>query len=426
MSFHTYVPSAGFNSWPTYGTGPVPAQTPHALGTNTSSHLNTALKQIDELSNDVEMQDAASDSSVYVIVDTNILLHHFEVLSQFVEDVERLSVPLTVVIPGAVINELDGQKNRDGLAWFARRASSWLLKKIREKKCVRGQANEQTRKKSGNWKVRDKLTMETNDDLIVDCCMYFFARHHRTFLCSQDTNLLIHCLSGYDETLPTPETICPLPKWSSREIARVMYPNASEKDLNHFSSYRASYSKNIRSSPASKPAAVSTGGDDSMMIDDDEPVEEALLPSHELDLLHIQVIEHFTRLLVELVNRVGGDEVRTPVKEGVNLSRHAPVWQQKRIPVSRWSAADCLEYLASKKKPPHSSPSVGTFLTMPYKTETGSRRGQDWSRRDWEVALATLEKIGEAWGEDSIKESLVVLQPHWVDIFMMKMKPTGI
>jgi hypothetical protein len=46
------------------------------------------------------------------------------------------------------------QKNRDGLAWFARRASSWLLKKVKERRTVKGQTHEETCKASGNWKVR--------------------------------------------------------------------------------------------------------------------------------------------------------------------------------------------------------------------------------------------------------------------------------
>jgi hypothetical protein len=48
----------------------------------------------------------------------------------------------------------DRQKNRDGLAWFSRRASAWLLKKIKERKTVKGQANEETCKRSGNWRIR--------------------------------------------------------------------------------------------------------------------------------------------------------------------------------------------------------------------------------------------------------------------------------
>lgn len=51
---------------------------------------------------------------------------------------------------------MDGrQKNRGGLAWFARRASSWLLDRIKERKSVRGQANGETCKASGKWKSRE-------------------------------------------------------------------------------------------------------------------------------------------------------------------------------------------------------------------------------------------------------------------------------
>ena len=47
------------------------------------------------------------------------------------------------------------QKNRDGLAWFARRASAWLLKKVKERKFVKGQALNETCKSSGNWRTRE-------------------------------------------------------------------------------------------------------------------------------------------------------------------------------------------------------------------------------------------------------------------------------
>lgn len=53
-------------------------------------------------------QPPPSEYAIFFVVDTNILLHHFDVLSQFLEDVERLSLPLVIVIPGAVILELDG------------------------------------------------------------------------------------------------------------------------------------------------------------------------------------------------------------------------------------------------------------------------------------------------------------------------------
>lgn len=49
-----------------------------------------------------------SELAMYLVLDTNILLHHFETLAQFVDDVERQALPVIVILPGAVIYELDG------------------------------------------------------------------------------------------------------------------------------------------------------------------------------------------------------------------------------------------------------------------------------------------------------------------------------
>ena len=64
-----------------------------------------------------------SEFAIFLIVDTNIFLHHFEVLTQFVEDIERLSLPVIVIVPGAVIYELDGcvfdDYQIDLVKWFS-------------------------------------------------------------------------------------------------------------------------------------------------------------------------------------------------------------------------------------------------------------------------------------------------------------------
>jgi len=49
-----------------------------------------------------------SEELTLLIIDTNILLHHFEALQQFIADVEALSLPVKIVVPGIVICELDG------------------------------------------------------------------------------------------------------------------------------------------------------------------------------------------------------------------------------------------------------------------------------------------------------------------------------
>ncbi|KAF9008967.1 PIN domain-containing protein [Cyathus striatus] len=364
-----------------------------------NSHLHTTLLRIDKLANeDVEMKAPISEFHACVVIDTNILLHHLDVLKQFVEDIERRSFPLSIIIPGVVIYELDRQKNRNGLAWYARRASSWLLEKVKEKRSVRGQANEETCKLSGNWKtidVNDGTPAERrNDGLILDCCMYF-ARRWATWLCCNDKNL---CIEAERDSR----------RWSSRDIVRRIWGEAAQTagvDISGFAGYSASYQY----------------VDEENKKEDEDVMMVGAKPSHALDLLHLEVIGHFTRLLMELVIRVGGDEVAQ--RRGA-LSRHAPGWQQK-AGLHEWDAQDYVEYLGSKKRVQTGSPDVGLFLSRPY-SRRGARRGQDWSRRDWEVGLRHVGEIGRAWDEGSIEESLAVLEPHWSRIFALKMRPTGL
>jgi len=146
-----------------------------------NTHLFATLQRIDEFSNkDVEMQvrfhvyrnalptfvtkvrtrycnpqGPLSEELTIFVLDTNILLEFLEVIQAFVSEVEEQGLPVLLVIPGVVIYELDGQKNREGLSWFARRASTWLLKKVKERRSVKGQALDETCKPSRNWKKRD-------------------------------------------------------------------------------------------------------------------------------------------------------------------------------------------------------------------------------------------------------------------------------
>lgn len=197
-------------------------------------------------------------------------------------------------------------------------------------------------------------------------------------------------------------------------------------DLSYFGSYRLSY-KDPKSKLIALAPTTPQADEDMMMVDEDASVPEILLPSHALDLLHIQVVDHFTTLLVELVGRVGSPEIHSHDEPdgGTSASRHAPQWQSHERHYSEWTSAECLGYLDSKKRVPTTSPRVDVFLSKPY-TSRGARRGQDWSRRDWEIALRGLERIGDTWEEVSLGESLGVLDRHVLEIFAMKMRPTGI
>ncbi|KAG1907081.1 PIN domain-containing protein [Suillus fuscotomentosus] len=390
-----------------------------------STHLFETLKSIDEFSNsltlrDVEMQAPLSEELTVVVLDTNILLEYLDVIQVFVTEVEERGLPVLIIIPGVVIYELDGQKNRERLSWFARRASSWLLKKVKERRSVKGQALNETCKASGNWKKRDLDAVlefgseRSNDSLIIDCCKYFL-RQRRTFLCSKDKLLIVEAESEFVLTIsPSRNT------FSSQDIAEALF-GAEAAARFKFSKYHATYQNSLENLIQVTPAPEQD--DDVMDVDDDaSSVPQLLQPSHSLDLLHVQVIDYFTGLLLELVARVAGPDVRSFGCSN-SASKHAPSYSRKNF--ATWGAVDCLDYLGAKKRLPRTSPRVDTFMTRPYEG-VGARRGQDWSRRDWETALKGLREIGNDWQEGSIRESVPAAELHISRVFAMPMRPTGL
>lgn len=200
-------------------------------------------------------------------------------------------------------------------------------------------------------------------------------------------------------------------------------------DLSRFAPHKPRYRSStvIQDTPiAGQPSAPVEA--DGMDIDDDSPAlaPEILLPSHALDLLHVQVVEHFKRLLVELVGRVGEfTDIRHGQQPagGVMRSMHAPKTPEKHY--SHWDTSESLEYLNTKKRLPNSYPRLEVFLALPY-TRRGARRGQDWSRKDWEVGLNALANLAAIWEEGYIQESLDGLKPVLENVFASRMRPTGI
>jgi hypothetical protein len=191
-------------------------------------------------------------------------------------------------------------------------------------------------------------------------------------------------------------TIVPRHHWCSRDLARCLFGDIA--GIEQFAIYKEYYQD------------ATEDRDFDMIIDDQD--ESGWTPQHPLNLLHQALIDHFTRLLVELVGRVGGDEVRleTSVEEEAHLSRHAP----RRRHYSRWSVSECVEYLNRSKNIEPRNPPAERFLLKvdPKKSVPYARRGWEWSRRDWEIALNNLRETAVAWGDVSIPESLYYLQQH--------------
>lgn len=224
--------------------------------------------------------------------------------------------------------------------------------------------------------------------------------------------------------LPAIHTISPSRSrhWGSRDIANTVFGHTL--DLSKFAAHSPTYHLSAIIDTGAPQSYVEE--DDGMDVDEDpsSPTTEVLLPSHALDLLHIQVIEHFTRLLVELVGRVGGFSDPKGLEGGTGLSRYAPKAPQSNY--KDWDALQCLEYLYSIRRFHQStSPRVEIFLSLPY-TRRGARRGQDWSWRDWDCGLEALGTIGDLWQEGYIRESISWLLPNMETVFSTRMRPTGI
>lgn len=54
-----------------------------------------------------ELQDAFIPE-LYLVLDTNVLIDYLDVMKRFNEDIERLSLPITIIIPNVLLSELDG------------------------------------------------------------------------------------------------------------------------------------------------------------------------------------------------------------------------------------------------------------------------------------------------------------------------------
>jgi hypothetical protein len=60
-----------------------------------------------------------------------------------------------------------------------------------------------------------------------------------------------------------------------------------------------------------------------------------------------------------------------------------------------------------------------------YPDKRGGRKGQDWTRGDWEGCVLTLEEIGRRWEYEELRESSEVLMRFTRATFLLRMRPTG-
>lgn len=298
-----------------------------------------------------------------------------------------------------------------------------------------------------------------NDHLIIDCAQHFQAKHGNTILCSADQNLCIiahsqgvlllsstadaqaelrHCDSqGLPIMTPPQRTV-----WTSREIALNLY-GAEFPYLSGFSSSNAAYREKAKrggntgrwasnhtrelprlpwnvlkhdvyswsGAPSASGSISEDEASDAMMIDDEDGGESLSTEETPLNVLHDDVRDYFTRLLLQLVSKVGGAEVQK-LGDPLMQSQHAPGYLKKGF--TAWNASDCLLFLYDKSrtlKGQMLSPAPEVFLSKRY-TAQGARNGWEWSPADWRVALENLVKVGAVFEDRSLGESVADLTPY--------------
>ena len=152
--------------------------------------------------------------------------------------------------------------------------------------------------------------------------------------------------------------------------------------------------------------------------------EEPMRPSHPLDVLHLEVVEHFSHLLLGVVDRVGGPEVPWYGPQGGQVSQHAPSWT--RIGFAEWTPRECVQYLGRKEGLGASQTELDKLANfLMYPDKRGGRKGQDWTRSDWDSCVLGLELIGTRWEDDELRESAEEVKRFARGTFLLRMKPTG-
>lgn len=305
---------------------------------------------------------------------------------------------------------------------------------MRERKTVKVQAR---------WETATHLPalvddpLRKNDNAICDCCLYFMEKGlvvlltgdvnmtndslpNGMYISALRTVLTSVKLIAYDRMLLGVETVMPSGRrWSSRELAHSLFGDHIDGKLFHGSDRLPLY-RPVNKADEQRTTEVPGSTEDNLMDVDEGGSTNEYIPSHAWDALHLQVIDHFTLVLKDLANRIrmAEGDLGPPTQ-----SSHAPGYRRKDFQV--WTVGDCLDYLGSKKSLRASSPSLQVFL-LRRNEDRGWRRGQDWSRQDWENAMAALQDLGTKFGDWLVLASVHDLALETARVFNTPMRPTGL
>ncbi|KAG9019522.1 hypothetical protein FRB90_000831 [Tulasnella sp. 427] len=373
----------------------------------------------------------AKPSSTLVIIDTNVLISQLPLLKSTIQQLHSSpnSFEITFVIPGIVIQELDGLRNSnkqnearraDGsmtlvsVSVLARQANDWLLPLVNRSPFIRGQKTSESPR--GNW-MYGRQSME-NDDLVIECANYFASTMsilpENMRLLSYDKNIRLKAnIEGYD-------CLGPSPGWNSSQLLSSLV-NVSQVPRTPQNSQRPDWAKVAmqrreanRTTPSSQStSSIPASTAQSRPISYQSNVAPSI-PRHPLNVIQEQLRGYLIAELPVLIQK-SIDSIRQEqeAEEGrsKNISKYA-----KRAPPSRllaipipseeewrgWTLRQAIlwtdKVLACKGEGKIavsgiSSGKLADVVASYAGGERGARRGQDWSRGDWSSATDEVERF---------------------------------
>ena len=166
-----------------------------------------------------------------------------------------------------------------------------------------------------------------------------------------------------------------------------------------------------------------------MEIDDGWLVSDEPPPQHILDDLHDQIIDHFSILLRELLERAFPSLF---VQSGSTASIYAPVNSK---PAEGWKANEIIQYLCNERRIPQNSATEDVkmvtqdvsrftdFFTRKY--DVRGRSGQHGARADCNSSMRKLGALARIYEDGAIQNSLSQLSWQIDMAFESPICPTG-
>ncbi|KIO32884.1 hypothetical protein M407DRAFT_18342 [Tulasnella calospora MUT 4182] len=390
---------------------------------------------------------AVKPSANLVIVDTNVLISQLPLLKLTVQQLDSSSPPVDVlfVIPGIVIQELDGLRNSkkqnearkaDGslatvsVSGLARRANDWLLPLVNRSPFIRGQKTSESPR--GNW-MYGRESMD-NDDLVIECANHFSAAMRvppeNMRILSYDKNIKLKAKIEGD-LLPGYECFGPSPGWNASQLLdNLAAPSqvsrtpqnsqrpdwgkvAQKKREAALATPSAALHRSASPVPASTTLSTSYSAPASPQVD-----HTPLKPWHPLNVIQEQLrtylIAELPGLIQQCIDLVRREqEAEAQRHENISVyAKRAPPSRLSTIPIPseeewrQWTLRQAILWIdkvvagkAVGNSNAHaavigsSSGKLADLIASSAQGERGARRGQDWSRGDWSDAANAVERF---------------------------------